>query len=77
MLAEGTEQNTLAAKLFLHQKSRSGKLDYDIALIKLQFPVKLTAYVRTICLPLKEDKLLMRPHQYGLIAGWGHTKHVR
>ena len=77
MLEEGTEQNRLALKVYLHQKSGVGKLDYDIALIRLHSPVKLTAYVRTICLPVKQDKILMRANQYGLLAGWGHNQHVR
>lgn len=76
-LEEGTEQNVLSGKIHVHRKSGAGKLDYDIALIELQTAVKLTAYVRTICLPMKQDKVLMRANQHALIAGWGHTKHVK
>ena len=75
-LEEGTEQNVLSGKIYAHPRSRADKLDYDIALIELQIEVKLTAYVRTVCLPVKQDKILMRANQYGLIAGWGHTKQV-
>ena len=44
--------------------------DYDIAILQLKKPVKMTKYAKTICLankePTEEDNVV-------LISGWGRT----
>ena len=48
----------------------------DIALVKVEPPFELKAFVRTVCLPEKGEPDLATPGNYGTVAGWGGTKHV-
>ena len=49
----------------------------DIALVKLTKPVELGRFVRTVCLPTKEEKDLAVAKKYGYAAGWGATKALK
>ncbi|XP_031565766.1 complement factor B-like [Actinia tenebrosa] len=73
-LEEGSEQNVGVKRIFKHPQARQTSLDYDLALVKLNHKIKLTAYVRTICLPKQKDRTLVRPFKYGVITGWGSTQ---
>nr|BAH22727.1 complement factor B precursor [Nematostella vectensis] len=73
-LEEGSEQNVRASNLVLHPLANKNGLDFDVALIQLKGGVKLTAYVRTVCLPQPTDAILVRPGSVGIVAGWGSTQ---
>ena len=49
----------------------------DIALIKLEKEVKLGPFVRTLCLPEKEEGDLAIPTKYGFATGWGVTQALK
>ena len=49
----------------------------DLALIKLIKPVHLGKFVRTVCLPTKDEGDLAIPTKYGIVAGWGSTKALK
>ena len=49
----------------------------DIALIKLEREVKLGPFVRTLCLPEKEEGDLAIPTKYGFATGWGVTQALK
>ena len=49
----------------------------DLALIKLIEPVQLGKFVRTVCLPTKDEGDLAIPTKYGIVAGWGSTKALK
>ena len=49
----------------------------DIALVKLKAGVKLGKFVRTVCLPQKQEGDVAVPLKYGIVAGWGSTKALK
>ena len=49
----------------------SGSPQHDLAILHLDSPVRLTDSVRPICLPRSDSQ--HRPHQFGVISGWGRT----
>ena len=49
----------------------------DIALVKLTEPVELGRFVRTVCLPNKDEGDLVIPNKYGYAAGWGATRALK
>ncbi|XP_042913148.1 plasminogen-like, partial [Parasteatoda tepidariorum] len=54
------------------QKDGRFDLTHDIALIKLNAPVKFTKYVQPACLPKLNTKLNIRSNCFGV--GWGATR---
>lgn len=51
--------------------------DGDIALVKLSQEVELSKFVRTVCLPEKDEGDLAIPKTRGTVAGWGVTRPLR
>ena len=43
----------------------------DIVLVKLKHPVELGDFVRTVCLPKKDEGDLATPGKYDYATGWG------
>lgn len=48
-----------------------------MVLIKLNHPIKQTAYVRTVCYDEDKKSTLIWPTHYGVVTGWGSTTKVR
>ncbi|XP_061168955.1 chymotrypsinogen A-like [Saccostrea echinata] len=68
------ERNTTIQKVLIHPNySPEHGLPNDIALVQLSQPVNLAGhYVRTACLPQKDDVFTDTDHCY--ISGWGYTQ---
>lgn len=58
----------------VHPKYRISAADFDIALVKLIQAVKLNTFVRTVCLPEKEEGDQATALANGIVAGWGVTR---
>jgi len=74
---EKTQQDMIPENIFVHQKYMDGLFVNDIALVKLTEPVELGRFVRTVCLPKKEERDLAVAKKYGYAAGWGATKALK
>ncbi|CAL8132654.1 unnamed protein product [Orchesella dallaii] len=69
---DGTEQSVASQEVILHESfNSSGKLDNDIALIRLASSLTASAAIQTILLP----NATADPEDsgYAFIAGWGET----
>lgn len=75
-LEEGREQNKRANKLILHPNASLANLGDDLALIRLKHEVKLSPFVRTVCLPQPTDVFYVRPGKSCVITGWGSSRRV-
>lgn len=74
---EKSEQEILPEKLEIHENYNDKARTYlnDIALIKLQHEVEPKKFVRTLCLPSKEEEGdLAVAGKYGYVSGWGVTR---
>ena len=60
------------SKLFLHGQYDPKTMDYDIALIKLENPVKLSKMVRPVCLP--DESITFRSGTSCYVTGFGVTE---
>lgn len=60
------------SKLFLHGQYDPETLDYDIALLKLKDPVKLSKIVKPVCLP--EESVDFKPGTNCYVTGFGVTE---
>lgn len=60
------------SKLFLHGHYDPETLDYDIALLKLKDPVKLSKIVKPVCLP--EESVDFKPGTNCYVTGFGFTE---
>jgi len=70
--SEGPEMSIPAEKLIVHPKFSFAHLDFDIALIKLKWPVQFKKGVTAkVCMPQKGDKLPVGTNCF--ITGWGKT----
>ena len=49
----------------------------DIALVKLKEHVELGKFVRTVCLPEKDEGDMATPAKYGYVSGWGATRALK
>ena len=74
---EKSQQDMIPERILIHQKYKDDKLLNDIALVKLTEPVELGRFVRTVCLPKKEERDLAVAKKYGYAAGWGATKALK
>ncbi|RMX49292.1 hypothetical protein pdam_00011234 [Pocillopora damicornis] len=71
---EGTEESVGAAQIISHPQYNSpGRLNNDIALIKLATSVKLSARVNPVCLPSSDSNVPTGSKCY--ITGWGKIRH--
>ena len=74
---EKYEQRYSPERIHLHPNYSHHLFENDIALVKLRQPKKLGPFVRTVCLPKKEEGDLAIPGKYGFVAGWGATKPLK
>ncbi|KAM7425409.1 hypothetical protein ABFA07_023158 [Porites harrisoni] len=74
---EESELRIGAGNIYIHPNFTHATYDNDIALIKLRTEVKLGKFVRTVCLPQKQEGDLAIPRKYGLVTGWGATKALK
>ena len=74
---ERSQRQIQLEKIFVHQDYADRLFKNDIALVKLKKEVKLSKFVRTVCLPRKEEGDLAIPKKYGIATGWGVTKPVK
>ena len=74
---EESEKRYIPERIHLHPNFNLRLFENDIALIKLIQPVELGKFVRTVCLPKKEEGDLAIPGKYGYVAGWGGTKPLK
>ena len=74
---QNSEQKMLLKAIFLHENYNSTLYMNDIALLKLDQPVKLSNFVRTVCLQEKNERDIAIPETYGVVAGWGITKSLK
>jgi len=68
---EGSEVEVRVKKVFRHPQYDPMHLNNDIALFKLEEPVKLGKYVKTACLPTKNMEVGAKCY----ITGWGKMHH--
>ncbi|XP_033209159.1 serine protease persephone-like isoform X2 [Belonocnema kinseyi] len=66
-------QRILIAEKYPHPKYKMNAHYYDIALIKLRFPVKLTATVKPVCLLTKSVEIADTRNASLISAGFGAT----
>ena len=66
---EGYEENYYVEKVIMHPLY--GNLNNDIALLKLDEPVKMNSHVQPACLPENQPPVGTKC----FITGWGKTKH--
>ena len=71
---EKSEQLMDLEKIYVHANYIHTRYVNDIALVKLKAGVKLGKFVRTVCLPQKQEGDVAVPLKYGIVAGWGSTK---
>ncbi|GFT69639.1 plasma kallikrein [Nephila pilipes] len=57
---------------FIFEKNGEFEMDHDMALIKLNAPVKFTKYVKPVCLPGLYEELSIISNCYA--TGWGATR---
>ena len=64
--------------IFVHQEYKYiTSDDADIALVKLSRKVVLSRFVRTVCLPKREEGDLAKRNTTGSVSGWGITRALR
>ncbi|XP_064596386.1 transmembrane protease serine 9-like [Liolophura sinensis] len=68
--ADGSEVAQGFARVVLHGGYNSRTIANDIAMIKLQVPIKSTDYIRPVCLPAKTA---MFEGRECVVTGWGTT----
>ncbi|XP_076632941.1 trypsin-1-like [Colletes latitarsis] len=66
---EGTEQTIKVLKSFIHEKYNGNVAPYDIALLKLAQPLRLSNAVKAISLPQAGST----PSGTAVLSGWGST----
>ena len=74
---ERSEQKITPEKIYVHPEYNDAHFVNDIALVKLKQKVELGKFVRTVCLPTKDEGDLAIPKKYGITAGWGATKALK
>ncbi|KAM4553187.1 ovochymase-2 [Fundulus diaphanus] len=67
------EQVFTVKSVSVHEKySPAFPMNYDVALVELDHPIRMGARVRPICLPLPDLKI--PPRTNCVVAGWGKTR---
>ncbi|KAK2896096.1 vitamin K-dependent protein C [Channa argus] len=70
---EGSEVTLKVVEFFKHPNYDSIRVDNDIALLRLEYPIKLTDYIIPICLPGREmaERVLHLNGTLTVVSGWG------
>lgn len=74
---EKSQMDVEVKKIFVHQDYIDKKFASDIALVKLDKEVELGPFVRTLCIPEKDDGDLAIPKKFGIATGWGVTQALK
>ena len=74
---EKSEQEITPDNIYVHQEYKDKDFVNDIALVKLKQKMEFGKFVRTVCLPTKDEKDLSIPKKYGIATGWGATKALK
>ena len=74
MKKDNSEQLLPVKKICLHQGFIHSMFVNDIALVKLKEHVELRKFVRSVCLPEKDEGDMATPAKYGYVSGWGATR---
>ena len=61
-------------QILIHDNYNPAHYFNDIALLQLDQPLKLTPFVRTVCLPEKKEGDLAIRDKHGIATGWGVTR---
>ncbi|XP_075711718.1 ovochymase-1 [Rhinoderma darwinii] len=69
LLNESTGQVRVVHTIVAHELYSPATSDYDIALIRLAEELTFNAFVRPVCLPMKEEPL--EPTSMCVVTGWG------
>ncbi len=77
---EASQQEIVPEKIFVHHQFKNKSLrsfDGDIALVKLDQEVQINEFVRTVCLPKRDEGDPATPEKKGIVAGWGVTRPLK
>jgi len=66
--ADANQQNLAAAEVYLHPSYNKANWSYDLALLRLEAPARMTSCVRPACLPTGGD---VEPGAKCWTTGWG------
>ena len=64
-------------KTYSHQGFIHSMFVNGIALVKLKEHVELRKFVRTVCLPEKDEGDMATPAKYGYVSGWEATRALK
>lgn len=70
---EKSEQTVLPEHIYVHPNFNGSSYMNDIALVKLRNDVTLGKFVRTVCIPRKDEGDFAVTSKYGIVTGWGAT----
>ncbi|XP_031175702.1 coagulation factor VII isoform X2 [Sander lucioperca] len=70
---EGTEQRRAVVKVLVHPGYNKSSHDSDLAMLRLQRPVKLGLYVVPVCLPARNSTFshTLGTVRHSTVSGWG------
>ncbi|XP_064029161.1 transmembrane protease serine 5 [Pogoniulus pusillus] len=68
----GQQAGVPVQKVISHPLYNGSSLDYDIALLKLQGPLRFSDAIRAVCLPPLQQDLLQGTQCW--VSGWGYTR---
>ena len=70
---EESEQTVFPEHIYVHPNFNGSSYMNDIALVKLKKDVTLGKFVRTVCIPRKDEGDFAVTSKYGIVTGWGAT----
>ena len=74
---EDSQQRMKIKEILVHENYNRRSYLNDIALLQLVQPLELRPFVRTVCLPEKEEDDLAIPDDHGIATGWGVTRALK
>ncbi|XP_063045730.1 coagulation factor IXa [Engraulis encrasicolus] len=75
---EGTEQDLEVSKRYVHPlyAPRQSRFNHDVALLKLDQPIKFSLHAQPICLgPKAFSEALLQSGEMALVSGWGRLRY--